>query len=211
MRCLTTRCAFAKAASGSPALIAFVCSTFFGASSKSCGRAVGHRGRRVAHRRQRLPVDRSPRPRRPPPPRSTWRSRRPPPRRRGARGRWRAGSAGGPTSCVESPPPPSADACAIGKRDTCGIRSWPVTTATTPGRLRARPPSMPRMRAWACGLRTNATCCRPGSAMSATYCDVPVISRGSSLRLTWAPRSLAAMAMSSSPPGRLRASGLVVR
>ncbi len=37
MRCLTTRCAFANAPSGSPALMVFVCSIFFGASSKSWG------------------------------------------------------------------------------------------------------------------------------------------------------------------------------
>ena len=37
IRCFTTRWALAKAASGSPALMACVCSTFFGASAKSWG------------------------------------------------------------------------------------------------------------------------------------------------------------------------------
>jgi hypothetical protein len=72
----------------------------------------------------------------------------------------------------------------MGSGATWGMRSRPVTTATTPGSARAAAASMPRIFAWAWGLRTKATCKRPGSAMSATYCDVPVIRRGSSLRLT---------------------------
>src|SRR5262249_18185812 len=43
--------------------------------------------------------------------------------------------------------------------------------------------------ACACGLRTNATHSIPGSVMSVTYVEAPVISRGSSFRLTSAPMS----------------------
>ena len=67
--------------------------------------------------------------------------------------------------------------------------SGPVTTARTPGRASAAWVSIPRMRAWAYGLRTNATCCIPGKDRLATKRALPVSRYGSSLRLTRAPIS----------------------
>ena len=47
-------------------------------------------------------------------------------------------------------------------------RSEPVSTAAMPGWRRAASASMRTIRAWACGLRTNAACSRPGTVRSPT-------------------------------------------
>jgi hypothetical protein len=46
------------------------------------------------------------------------------------------------------------------------VMSLPVNTATTPGCFAARPVSMERMRACACGLRTKAAYVMPASLRS---------------------------------------------
>ena len=48
------------------------------------------------------------------------------------------------------------------------VMSLPVKTATTPGWDLAALTSMPLMRAFACGLRTNAAYVMPGSFRSST-------------------------------------------
>ena len=45
-------------------------------------------------------------------------------------------------------------------------RSSPLTTSATPSRARAREESTETIRAWAWGLRQNATCSVPGGSMS---------------------------------------------
>jgi len=54
-------------------------------------------------------------------------------------------------------PAASAWATTSGTGAQSGLISWPVTTRNTPGRRAAAEVSIPRMRAWAWGLRTNAT------------------------------------------------------
>jgi aerobic-type carbon monoxide dehydrogenase small subunit (CoxS/CutS family) len=49
------------------------------------------------------------------------------------------------------------------------VMSLPVKMATTPGCFDAAAMSILRMRAWACGLRTNAAYVIPGSFRSSTY------------------------------------------
>jgi hypothetical protein len=44
--------------------------------------------------------------------------------------------------------------------------SVPVITRATPGIAAASAASIDRMRAWACGLRTNAACSMRGTSMS---------------------------------------------
>src|SRR5712691_9521398 len=68
-----------------------------------------------------------------------------------------------------------------------GPRSLAVTTRTTPGARRAASVRSAVTRAWACGLRRNARCARPGSLRSSTYCPRPVMSFGSSVRLSGRP------------------------
>ena len=54
----------------------------------------------------------------------------------------------------------------MGRAPAAARSAW-VTTATTPGRRRALVVEMARIRAWATGLRTNATWHRPGTSWSA--------------------------------------------
>ena len=71
--------------------------------------------------------------------------------------------------------------------------SWTVSTATTPGASRAAVVSMPVIRAWAIGLRTNVTraaSASSGTRRSSTYVPPTVSSRGSSVRTTRVPRML---------------------
>src|SRR6266436_2675367 len=77
------------------------------------------------------------------------------------------------------------------------VMSLPVKTATTPGCRSAAAVSIFRMRAWACGLRTNAAYVIPGSFRSSTYWPRPVMKRGSSRRLIDLPnrRSAATVAI----------------
>src|SRR3989442_5677594 len=79
------------------------------------------------------------------------------------------------------------------------VMSLPVKTATTPGCRSAAAVSIFRMRACACGLRTNAAYVTPGSFKSSTYWPRPVMKRGSSRRLIDFPniRSAATVAMTS--------------
>ena len=68
-----------------------------------------------------------------------------------------------------------------------------VSTAITPGSARASLTSMPVMRAWATGLRTNVTRAAPfssGVRRSSTYTPPAVSSRGSSIRMTRVPMML---------------------
>ena len=65
--------------------------------------------------------------------------------------------------------------------------SLAVTTATTPGTFIASLVSMPLTFAWPYGLRTTVRWSMPGKEMSSTYCEAPVIRRGSSRRLTGWP------------------------
>src|SRR5881392_1304090 len=67
--------------------------------------------------------------------------------------------------------------------------SLPVKTATTPGCFSAPLVSILRIRAWACGLRTNAAYVMPGSFKSSTYWPRPVMNRGSSRHLIDLPNS----------------------
>src|SRR5690242_12616355 len=59
--------------------------------------------------------------------------------------------------------------------------------ARTPRTAWAREVSMPRMRAWACGLRTNAAYVVPGTVMSSVKRPRPVRKRASSRRRTLSP------------------------
>src|SRR3990172_6787700 len=63
-------------------------------------------------------------------------------------------------------------------------RSAPVTTARTPGIFNASDASMPRILAWAYGLRTMSIQSWPGRLRSSMYSPLPRMKRGSSLRLT---------------------------
>src|SRR5262245_51801759 len=74
-----------------------------------------------------------------------------------------------------------------------GGRSSAVSTACTPGMARAAAASMPRISAWACGLRTKQACSVPGSLMSSTKRPRPMSSGRSSRRATRAPNCFAPM------------------
>src|SRR5262249_19179736 len=65
--------------------------------------------------------------------------------------------------------------------------SAPVNTPTTPGIAFAAAVSMRRIFACACGLRRIAAWSMPGRRMSSTYVPAPVMSRGSSMRLSARP------------------------
>src|SRR5215210_7043319 len=69
--------------------------------------------------------------------------------------------------------------------------SAPVKTAITPGRAFAADVSIDVMWAWAYGLRRIAICVIPVSLMSSRKRPLPVMKRGSSVRLTGAPRTSA--------------------
>ena len=71
--------------------------------------------------------------------------------------------------------------------ESSGARSASVNTACTPGSRRAAPASMPRIAAWACGLRTKAASSVPGNRRSSTKRALPVSSGRSSIRLTDVP------------------------
>ena len=73
-------------------------------------------------------------------------------RPRSGRGRWQA-----PAGRVAQRRKMGSASCAV---------SRPVRTAATPGMARAAVVSMPRMRAWACGLCSSLPCNMPGMAMS---------------------------------------------
>ena len=62
-----------------------------------------------------------------------------------------------------------------------------MRTSTTPSALTAAPAWMAPTRAWACGLRTNAACSRPGRLRSAVKRPRPSSIRRSSFRGTAAP------------------------
>ena len=64
--------------------------------------------------------------------------------------------------------PPSADALAGGSALASFRMSSPVTTMRTPGTFSAARASIFLMRAWAWGLRTNATHSMPGTTTSVT-------------------------------------------
>src|SRR5262245_11713964 len=84
----------------------------------------------------------------------------------------------------------SGGSCAVrncrGSRScaSSGMRSASVSTACTPGQRRAALVSMPRIAAWACGLRTNAASSVSGKRKSATKRPAPVSRGRSSSRLT---------------------------
>src|SRR6201997_1728668 len=65
--------------------------------------------------------------------------------------------------------------------------SRPVKIACTPGTAAARVVSIPRIRAWGHGLRTNAACAMSGTTTSSTYRPRPVSRRRSSTLRTRAP------------------------
>src|SRR2546425_2671997 len=77
----------------------------------------------------------------------------------------------------------------IGSGPQRAATSSPVQITTTPAATRAFFTSMAAILACACGLRTMATCSRPGGTTSSTYVAVPVMSRGSSRRLMRAPNA----------------------
>ena len=66
-----------------------------------------------------------------------------------------------PSGIGPSPPPPEPSSGGGGARS---VMSWTVSTATTPGSLTAALVSMPVMRAWATGLRTNVRRAAPASS-----------------------------------------------
>ena len=75
-----------------------------------------------------------------------------------------------------------------GNPDTARMALTPSRSAAVKTRSRtASGIPMPRMRACASGLRTNATSCMPGRRISPTYCPSPRIRRSSSLRGSRAP------------------------
>src|SRR6516165_5461895 len=74
-----------------------------------------------------------------------------------------------------------------------GGRSSAVSTAWTPGIVRAADASMERIVAWAWGLRTKQACSAPASLMSSTKRPRPVSRVGSSRRATRAPKCFAPM------------------
>src|SRR3954453_7192085 len=69
--------------------------------------------------------------------------------------------------------------------------SAPVNTAMTPGRVFAADVSIDLIRAWAYGLRRMAMWAIPVSLMSSRKRPLPVMKRGSSVRLTEVPRTSA--------------------
>ena len=78
-------------------------------------------------------------------------------------------------------------------------KSFPVNTPTTPGAVRAFSTSIERMRAWANGERRTAACVIPGRLRSSKFFAAPVMSRGSSTRLTDSPIRLVVIV----PPPRV--------
>src|SRR5207247_399434 len=70
-------------------------------------------------------------------------------------------------------------------------RSAAVNTRVTPGMAAAARVRIATMRAWACGERTNAACSIPASLTSSTKRPSPRRNRGSSRRLTAAPKYFA--------------------
>ena len=62
-----------------------------------------------------------------------------------------------PAELALAPPPPSADAWPDGDGPAVGLEVLAGHHRDTPGRFSAAEASIPRIRAWACGLRTNAT------------------------------------------------------
>src|SRR3990170_3266616 len=81
-------------------------------------------------------------------------------------------------------------ACQAHGRGLRSLKSLPVKTPTMPGSRAAFVVSMRLILAWAYELRSTAAWTIPGSWISSRYLASPVISRGSSRRLTLAPKSL---------------------
>src|SRR4029453_2955827 len=87
----------------------------------------------------------------------------------------------------------SGGSCAVrncsGRRscESNGARAASVNTACPPACRRAALVSMPRIAAWACGLRTNAASSVPAKRRSSTKRPAPVSSGRSSIRLTGLP------------------------